>query len=171
MGDKTQLLAFVLAARYRSRLPIVLGIAVATLLNHALAAAFGNWLASLVEPGTLRWLLAGSFVAMAVWMLFPDKEGAMKDGRSLGVFVTTLFAFFLVEMGDKTQIATVALAARFPALAAVVAGTTLGMVIANAPVVFLGDRLTRRVPLRLVRAVAAGAFVLLGVLVLLASPV
>jgi len=166
MGDKTQLLALMLAARYRSRLPIVAGIAVATVLNHALAAAFGNWLASLVEPGMLRWLLAGSFLAMAVWMLFPDKESGMKDGRSLGVFGTTLLAFFLVEMGDKTQIATVALAARYPSLVAVVAGTTLGMLLANVPVVYLGERLLRRVPLRLLQRVAAASFAALGLLAL-----
>lgn len=172
IGDKTQLLSLVLAARFRQPWAIVLGILVATLVNHALAGAAGAWVASLAGPTVLRWALALSFVAMGAWALVPDRLEE-RDVRAdhTGVFVTTCVSFFLVEMGDKTQIATVALAARFPALAAVVAGTTLGMVIANAPVVFLGDRLTRRVPLRLVRAVAAATFVLLGVLVLLASPV
>jgi len=172
IGDKTQLLSLVLAARFRRPWAIILGILVATLVNHALAGAAGAWIASFVGPMVLRWTLALSFVAMGAWALVPDRLEE-RDVRAdhTGVFVTTCVSFFLVEMGDKTQIATVALAARFPALAAVVAGTTLGMVIANAPVVLLGDRLTRRVPLRFVRAVAAATFVLLGVLVLLASPV
>jgi len=172
IGDKTQLLSLVLAARFRKPWAIVLGIFVATLVNHALAGAAGAWIASLIGPTTLRWALALSFVAMGAWALVPDRldEQDVRAGHT-GVFVTTCASFFLVEMGDKTQIATVALAARFPALAAVVAGTTVGMLIANAPVVFLGDRLTRRIPLRFVRAVAAATFVLLGVLVLLVNPV
>jgi Ca2+/H+ antiporter, TMEM165/GDT1 family len=172
IGDKTQLLSLVLAARFRRPWPIVLGIVLATLVNHAFAGAAGAWVASLVGATVLRWALALSFVAMGAWALLPDRldEQDVRAGHT-GVFATTCMSFFLVEMGDKTQIATVALAARFPALAAVVAGTTLGMVIANAPVVFLGDRLTGKVPLGLVRAVAAATFVLLGVLVLLASPV
>ncbi len=172
IGDKTQLLSLVLAARFRKPWAIVLGILVATLLNHALAGAAGAWIAGLVGPTTLRWALALSFAVMGAWALIPDRleEQDVRAGHT-GVFVTTCVSFFLVEMGDKTQIATVALAAKFPALAAVVAGTTLGMLIANAPVVFLGDRLTRRIPLRLVRAVAAAIFVLLGVLALLVNPV
>ena len=168
MGDKTQLLALMLAARYRSRLPIVLGIALATLANHALAALFGGWLATLVSGDVLRWILALSFLAMAAWMLFPDGASDFEGSRRLGVFGTTLVAFFLVEIGDKTQIATVALAARYASIAAVVAGTTLGMLIANVPVVYLGDRLLRRVPLRLLQRIAAAMFAVLGILVLLA---
>ena len=168
MGDKTQLLALMLAARYRSRMPIVLGIACATIANHALAAAFGAWIATLVGADVLRWILALSFIAMAAWMLVPDGASDFEGSRRLGVFGTTLIAFFLVEIGDKTQVATVALAARYSAIAAVVAGTTLGMLIANVPVVYLGDRLLRRVPLRLLQRVAAAMFAALGVLVLLA---
>ena len=168
MGDKTQLLALLLAARYRSRLPIVLGIALATLANHALAAAFGGWLASLVNPGTLRWLLAASFVSMGAWMLVPDSASDFEGSKRLGVFGTTLLAFFLVEIGDKTQIATVALAANYASLAAVVAGTTLGMLIANVPVVYAGERLLRRLPLRILQRIAAAAFLVLGVLALAA---
>jgi putative Ca2+/H+ antiporter (TMEM165/GDT1 family) len=168
MGDKTQLLALLLAARYRSRLPIILGIAIATLANHALAAAFGGWLASLVGPNMLRWLLAASFVAMGAWMFVPDSASDFQGSKRLGVFGTTLLAFFLVEIGDKTQIATVALAAKYAALAAVVAGTTLGMLIANVPAVYLGERLLRRLPLRILQRIAAVAFFALGVLALLA---
>jgi putative Ca2+/H+ antiporter (TMEM165/GDT1 family) len=171
LGDKTQLLALVLAARFRKPVPIVLGILVATLLNHALAGAAGRWIATLVAPTTMRWILGLSFIAVAAWMLIPDKyeEQTSKPPR-FGVFVTTLFAFFLLEMGDKTQIATVALAARYPSLLAVVAGTTLGMMLANVPAVFLGDALAKRIPLRLVHAIAAAIFLTLGVLVLFAAP-
>jgi putative Ca2+/H+ antiporter (TMEM165/GDT1 family) len=168
MGDKTQLLALMLAARYRSRLPIVLGIAFATLANHALAALFGGWLATLASADVLRWILALSFLAMGAWVLVPDSASDFEGSRRLGVFGTTLIAFFLVEIGDKTQVATVALAARYASIAAVVSGTTLGMLIANVPVVYLGDRLLRRVPLRLLQRVAAAMFAVLGVLVLLA---
>lgn len=169
MGDKTQLLALMLAARYRSHAPIVLGIAVATLANHALAAAFGAWIASLVGAQVMRWILAVSFLAMAAWMLVPDKAGDLAEGRwRFGAFGTTLIAFFIVEIGDKTQIATVALAARYAEFAAVVAGTTLGMLIANVPAVYLGNKLLRRVPLRLLQRIAAVLFAVLGVLVLLA---
>jgi putative Ca2+/H+ antiporter (TMEM165/GDT1 family) len=167
IGDKTQLLALVLAARFRKPVPIVLGILAATLLNHALAGAAGRWVASLVAPQTMRWILGLSFIAVAAWMLVPDKYEEQKDRQPrFGVFVTTVFAFFLLEMGDKTQIATIALAARYPSLAAVVAGTTLGMMIANVPAVFLGDGLAKRVPLRIVHAVAAAIFLVLGLLVL-----
>ena len=168
MGDKTQLLALLLAARYRSRLPIILGIAIATLANHALAAAFGGWLASLVSPGTLRWLLAASFVAMGAWMFIPDGASDFQGSQRLGPFGTTLIAFFLVEIGDKTQIATVALAANYASIAAVVAGTTLGMLIANVPAVYLGEHLLRRLPLRVLQRIAAVSFFVLAVLALLA---
>ena len=169
MGDKTQLLALMLAARYRSHLAIVLGIALATVANHALAAAFGGWIASLVGAEAMRWILAVSFIAMAAWVLVPDEAGDAGPGRfRLGVFGTTLVAFFLVEIGDKTQIATVALAARYAAFGQVVAGTTLGMMIANVPAVYLGNRLLRRVPMRPLQILAAALFAVLGVLVLLA---
>ena len=169
MGDKTQLLALMLAARYRSHLPIVLGIAVATLANHALAALFGAWIASLAGAEAMRWILAASFIAMGAWVLVPDKADDLSEGkRRFGVFGTTLIAFFLVEIGDKTQIATVALAARYAQTMAVVAGTTLGMLVANVPAVYLGNALLRRVPLRLLQRVAAAMFAVLGVLVLLA---
>lgn len=170
MGDKTQLLALVLAARFRKPWPIVLGILVATLANHAMAGALGAWITSVISPQTLRWILAASFIAMAVWMLMPDKldEDAV-DGKlpRFGVFGTTTLLFFLAEMGDKTQIATVMLAARYDAWAWVVAGTTLGMMLANAPVVWLGARITRLVPLRVVHIVSALIFAGLGLLALL----
>jgi putative Ca2+/H+ antiporter (TMEM165/GDT1 family) len=168
MGDKTQLLALLLAARFRRPWPIVAGILVATLLNHAFAGAVGAWVQGLVGPDVLRWILGLSFLAMAAWMLVPDKLDAepLAAGR-LGVFGTTLLAFFLAEMGDKTQIATVALAARYDAFVAVVAGTTFGMMLANVPAVFLGDRITKVVPIPVVHRIAAAVFAVLGVLALL----
>jgi putative Ca2+/H+ antiporter (TMEM165/GDT1 family) len=169
MGDKTQLLALVLAARFRRPWPIVCGILVATLVNHGLAGALGAWITDALGPQLLRWILGGSFIAMAVWMLIPDKldgdEGADQRSR-YGVFGTTVVAFFLAEMGDKTQIATVMLAARYHAWAWVVAGTTLGMMLANAPVVWLGERITRRVPIRAIHIVSAVLFLGLGVVAL-----
>jgi Ca2+/H+ antiporter, TMEM165/GDT1 family len=164
MGDKTQLLSLLLAARYRKPWPIVMGILVATLANHALAGAAGAWVTTVLGPQVLRWVLGGSFIAMALWMLIPDKlddEGETKSPR-FGVFGTTLIAFFLAEMGDKTQVATVMLAAQYNAWFAVVAGTTLGMMLANAPVVWFGDRVTRRVPIRIVHLVSAAIFLVLG---------
>jgi putative Ca2+/H+ antiporter (TMEM165/GDT1 family) len=165
MGDKTQLLSLVLAARFKKPWPIVLGIFVATLANHALAGAAGAWLTTVLGPQVLRWILGASFLAMAVWMLVPDKLDEDGDGTPprFGVFGTTLVAFFLAEMGDKTQVATVMLAARYDAWAAVVAGTTLGMMLANAPVVWLGERITRRVPIALVHKISAAIFAVLGV--------
>jgi putative Ca2+/H+ antiporter (TMEM165/GDT1 family) len=171
IGDKTQLLALLLAAKYRRPVPIVLGILVATLLNHALAGAVGAWVASLVSPATMRWILGLSFIAMAAWTLVPDRvdeDEAPKQPR-FGVFLTTAVAFFLLEIGDKTQIATVALAARYDALAAVVAGTTLGMMIANVPAVLLGEVAAKKLPLKLVRGIAAALFLALGIAVLLAD--
>jgi putative Ca2+/H+ antiporter (TMEM165/GDT1 family) len=169
IGDKTQLLALVLAARFRRPIPIVLGILVATLANHALAGAAGAWLASALDPKTMRWILGFSFVVMALWLLVPDRmEHKEQAATRLGVFGTTLVAFFLLEIGDKTQIATVALGARFPSLIAVVSGTTLGMMIANVPAVLLGEIVVRRLPMHLLRYMAAGVFFVLGVLVLLA---
>ena len=169
MGDKTQLLSLVLAARFRKPWPIVLGILVATLANHALAGAVGSWVTTLLGPQVLRWVLGLSFIAMAVWMLIPDKldDEDADEAPRMGVFMTTVVAFFLAEMGDKTQIATVMLAAQYQAWAWVVAGTTLGMMLANAPVVWLGDAITRRVPIRLVHLVSAVIFAVLGALALL----
>jgi putative Ca2+/H+ antiporter (TMEM165/GDT1 family) len=168
MGDKTQLLSLVLAARFRKPWPIVLGIFVATLANHGLAGAVGSWVTSVMGPDLLRWVLGASFIAMAVWMLIPDKlddeEG--DNAPRMGVFLATVVAFFLAEMGDKTQIATVMLAVQYSAWFAVVAGTTLGMMLANAPVVWLGDAITKRVPLRLVHLISAGIFAVLGVIAL-----
>jgi Ca2+/H+ antiporter, TMEM165/GDT1 family len=172
MGDKTQLLALVLAARFKKPWPIVLGIFVATIANHAMAGALGAWVTTVVSPQTLRWLLGASFLLMAVWMLIPDKLDDDADGQApkLGVFATTVIVFFLAEMGDKTQIATVMLAAKYAAYASVVAGTTLGMMLANAPVVWLGERITRLVPLRIVHIVSALVFAILGVLAFVIAP-
>ena len=169
MGDKTQLLALVLAVRFRKPWPIVWGILVATLVNHGLAGAVGAWVTSFVGPEILRWVFAGSFIAMAVWMLIPDTlDDAQSESQPRwGVFGTTVVAFFLAEMGDKTQIATVMLAARYHAYFWVVAGTTLGMMLANVPVVWLGERMTRLVPMRLVHTVSALVFAALGVAVLI----
>ncbi|MEZ7828378.1 MAG: TMEM165/GDT1 family protein [Brachymonas denitrificans] len=169
MGDKTQLLSLVLAARFRKPWPIVWGILVATLVNHAMAGAVGSFITTLLSPEVLRWVLAASFLAMAVWMLIPDKldEDEQPKSPKYGVFATTVVLFFLAEMGDKTQIATVALAARYQELASVVAGTTLGMMIANVPVVFLGERITRLVPLHWVHRICAVIFVGLAVAALL----
>jgi len=170
MGDKTQLLAVLLAARFRKPMPIVLGILVATVANHAMAGALGGMLAAWMGPQRLRWVIGGSFLAMAIWMLVPDKLDDVETegrGQRLGVFGTTVLAFFLAEMGDKTQIATVALAARYPDLLAVVAGTTLGMMLANVPAVLLGDQIAKRVSMTLVHGIAAAIFAVLGVLTLL----
>ena len=168
MGDKTQLLALLLAARFRKPWPIVGGILVATLVNHALAGALGAWVTTVLGPQVLRWVLGLSFIAMAFWMLVPDKLDDEEVGSAprWGVFGTTVVAFFLAEMGDKTQIATVMLAAQYSTWLWVVLGTTLGMMLANAPVVWLGERITRRVPLRTVHAVSAVIFLILGVLTL-----
>jgi putative Ca2+/H+ antiporter (TMEM165/GDT1 family) len=168
MGDKTQLLSLVFAARFRRPWPIVAGIFVATLANHALAGALGAWVTQALGPDVLRWVLGLSFIAMAGWMLIPDKldeEDAAAKPR-FGVFGATLIAFFLAEMGDKTQVATVMLAARYDAWAAVVAGTTLGMMLANAPVGWFGERITRRVPIRLVHGIGAAIFLVLGIVAL-----
>jgi putative Ca2+/H+ antiporter (TMEM165/GDT1 family) len=165
IGDKTQLLAFLLAARFKRPWPIVAGIFVATVVNHAVAGAVGHWLTAWIGPVMLRWILGLSFIAMAAWMLIPDKlddDDAPKPGH--GAFVTTLVAFFLAEMGDKTQIATVALAARFPMdFIAVVMGTTAGMMLANVPAVLVGDKLAHKLPVKLVHRVAAAIFAVLGV--------
>jgi putative Ca2+/H+ antiporter (TMEM165/GDT1 family) len=171
MGDKTQLLAMLLAVRFRRPVPIVAGILVATLANHAAAGAVGGWVARALGPEMLRWIIGSSFIAMAAWMMVPDR---IEDDRTetvsrFGVFGTTLVAFFLAEMGDKTQVATVALAARYPDLLAVVAGTTLGMMLANVPAVYLGERVAAKVPMQLVHGIAALIFAALGVATLLGA--
>ncbi len=169
MGDKTQLLAFILATRFKRPLPIILGILLATLFNHGLAGAFGVWVTTVITPDELRWVLGLSFIAMALWMLIPDKledEDARIAGK-LGVFGATFITFFLAEMGDKTQVATIALAAHYAAPVMVVAGTTLGMMIANVPAVFLGNGFADKIPMRLVQAIAAGIFAVMGVLALM----
>ena len=168
MGDKTQLLSFLLAAKLKRRVPIILGILFATLANHFLAGYVGVWLAGLVSSQALRWIVALSFFAFGAWALRPDKLEEDRNLRGAGVFLMTLIAFFLVEMGDKTQLATVALAARYDSLVAVVLGTTLGMMIANVPAVWIGGALAHRVNMKVMRWVAAGLFALLGVLALLA---
>ncbi|HUN68368.1 MAG TPA: TMEM165/GDT1 family protein [Burkholderiales bacterium] len=169
IGDKTQLLAFILAARFKKPAPIVAGILCATLVNHGLAGALGAWITSAVSAEALRWILGLSFIGMAVWTLIPDKieEEETKVASHLGVFGATLVSFFLVEMGDKTQMATIALAAHYGAPLVVVAGTTLGMLLADVPAVFVGNRFAAAVPMKLVHAVAAGIFALIGLLTLL----
>src|SRR5690349_536869 len=167
IGDKTQLLAMLLATRYRKPVPIVVGILVATLANHAIAASVGAAVAAWLGPNAMRWIVGVLFIVMAGWALIPDKEDeGPKASSHVGAFLATTIAFFLVEIGDKTQIATVALAARFHNIALVTAGTTLGMMLANVPAVLFGDLPARKVPLRLVRLCAAASFVLLGLAVL-----
>ena len=168
IGDKTQLLALLLAARFRKPLPIILGIFVATVANHAAAAALGAWITQAISPHWMRWLLGASFLAVAAWMLVPDKaddDSGIERGR-FGVFGITVVAFFLAEMGDKTQIATVMLAAKYDSVWTVTAGTTLGMMLANVPAVLIGDKAVNFVPLVWVHRIAAGVFAVLGLLVL-----
>lgn len=170
IGDKTQLLALVLAARFRRPVPIMLGILIATLANHAAAAALGLWVENLLDGMVLRWLLALSFFAVAVWALVPDRlDDGVHLAKKAGAFVTTLACFFLVEIGDKTQVATVALAMRFENLVWVTLGTTFGMMLANVPVVAVGERAVKRIPLHLVRWVAAATFATMGAWVLIAA--
>lgn len=170
IGDKTQLLAFILAAKFRKPAPIILGILVATIANHAMAGALGAWITTLMGPEVLRWVLGLSFIAMAAWTLVPDKfdEDEAKLAK-FGVFGTTLVAFFLAEMGDKTQVATVALAAQYSTVLFVVLGTTLGMMIANVPAVLLGDRIAEKMPVRLVHGIAAAIFAVLGAATLMGA--
>lgn len=168
MGDKTQLLAFILAARFKRPLPIILGILLATLLNHGLAGALGTWITSIVSQDILRWVLGASFIAMAIWTLIPDKieNEETQIASKLGVFGATFITFFLAEMGDKTQIATIALAAHYAAPVLVIAGTTLGMLIADVPAVFLGNRFAEKIPMKLVHGIAASIFAVMGALTL-----
>lgn len=169
IGDKTQLLAFLLAARFKKPVPIIAGILLATLVNHGLAGALGAWITASVSSAALRWGLGLSFLGMAVWTLIPDKieEEETQIASRFGVFGATLVTFFLAEMGDKTQVATVAMAAHYGAPLAVVAGTTVGMLVADVPAVFVGDRLAAKIPMRLVHGVAAGVFALFGLAALL----
>ena len=169
MGDKTQLLAFILAARFKKPVPIILGILCATLVNHGLAGALGAWITSVISPDAMRWVLGLSFIGMAIWTLIPDKieEEETQVAQKMGVFGATLVTFFLAEMGDKTQIATVALAAHYGAPLLVVIGTTLGMLIADVPAVFVGNKFAEKIPMKLVHTIAAGIFAVMGVLTLL----
>lgn len=169
IGDKTQLLAFVLAARFKKPVPIIAAIFCATIVNHGLAGAVGAWITATLTPETLRWVVGLSFIGMAIWTMIPDKieEEETQVAKHLGVFGATLITFFLAEMGDKTQIATVAMAAHFPSPVMVVIGTTLGMLIADVPAVFVGDRFSKKIPMKLVHSIAAGMFAAMGVLALL----
>ncbi len=171
IGDKTQLLAFILAARFKKPVPIILGILCATLVNHGLAGALGAWITSTVSPEIMRWVLGASFIGMAIWTLIPDKieEEETQVAKKLGVFGATLVTFFLAEMGDKTQIATVAMAAHYPNPILVVAGTTLGMLIADVPAVFIGDKLANKIPMKLVHGIAAVIFAAMGIATLLGA--
>ena len=171
IGDKTQLLAFILAARFKKPLPIILGILCATVVNHGLAGALGAWITTTISPEMLRWILGASFIGMAIWTLIPDKieEEETQIASKLGVFGATLVTFFLAEMGDKTQIATVAMAAHYPNPVLVVIGTTLGMLLADVPAVFVGDKLASKIPMKLVHSIAAAIFAALGVATLLGA--
>lgn len=171
IGDKTQLLAFILAARFKKPLPIMAGILLATIVNHGLAGALGAWITAQVSPDVLRWVLGASFIGMAIWTLIPDKieDEETQVAQKLGVFGATLITFFLAEMGDKTQIATVAMAAHYGTPLLVVIGTTLGMLIADVPAVFVGDRLANKIPMKLVHTIAAGIFAVLGIATLLGA--
>ena len=171
IGDKTQLLAFLLAARFKKPVPIILGIFAATLVNHGIAGALGAWVTALLTPEVLRWVLGASFIGMAIWTMIPDKidEDETQIAKRFGVFGATLVTFFLAEMGDKTQIATIAMAAHYPNPLWVVAGTTLGMLIADVPAVFVGDKLAAKIPMKLVHSIAALMFAALGAATLLGA--
>jgi len=171
IGDKTQLLAFILAARFKKPVPIILGILAATIVNHGLAGALGAWITSVISPEILRWVLGLSFIGMAVWTMVPDKieDEETQVAMKFGVFGATLITFFLAEMGDKTQIATVAMVAHYAAPLMVVMGTTLGMLVADVPAVFLGDKFANKIPMKLVHSIAAAIFALLGIATLLGA--
>lgn len=171
IGDKTQLLAFILAARFKKPLPIIAGILCATIINHGLAGALGAWITATISPEILRWVLGASFIGMAAWTLIPDKieDEETNVANKLGVFGATFITFFLAEMGDKTQIATIAMAAHYANPLLVVIGTTLGMLLADVPAVFVGDKLASRIPMKLVHSIAAAIFALLGVATLLGA--
>ncbi len=167
MGDKTQLLALLLAARFRKPVPILVAILLATLINHGLSAVLGQWVTTVIGPEVLLWIVSIGFIAMAVWMLIPDElrdeNASINKWQKFGVFGATFILFFLAEIGDKTQIATVALAARFDSVFWVMLGTTLGMMLANAPAVFLGDKLANRLPISLIHKIGAAIFLVIGV--------
>jgi putative Ca2+/H+ antiporter (TMEM165/GDT1 family) len=169
IGDKTQLLAFLLASRFKKPIPIILGITLATLINHGLAGALGNWITTQINPEILRWTLAALFIAMALWTLIPDKieDKETQLATKLGVFGATFFTFFLAEMGDKTQIATLAMSAHYEHVFIVIAGTTMGMLIADVPAVFAGDKLSKKIPMKLVHRIAAALFALMGITILI----
>lgn len=171
IGDKTQLLAFILAARFKKPIPIIVGILCATLINHGLAGALGAWITSMANPEIMRYVLGMSFIGMAIWTLIPDKieDEETQIANKLGVFSATFITFFLAEMSDKTQIATVALAAHFSSASLVVVGTTLGMLLADVPAVFVGDKLASKIPMKLVHSIAAGIFALMGMATLLGA--
>ncbi len=171
IGDKTQLLAFILAARFKKPLPIILGILAATVINHGLAGALGAWITSSISPEVLRWVLGASFIGMAIWTMIPDKieEEETQVAQRFGIFGATFITFFLAEMGDKTQIATVAMAAHYSAPLMVVIGTTLGMLIADVPAVFAGDKLANKIPMKLVHSIAAVVFAVLGIATLMGA--
>lgn len=171
IGDKTQLLAFVLAARFKKPLPIVAGILAATIVNHGLAGALGAWITSAISPDLMRWVLGTSFIGMAIWTMIPDEieDNETQVAKRFGVFGTTFITFFLAEMGDKTQIATVAMAAHYAAPLTVVVGTTLGMLLADVPAVFVGDKLASKIPMKWVHSTAAAVFAILGVATLLGA--
>lgn len=163
MGDKTQLLALVLAARFRKPIPIMLGIFLATLLNHTLASYVGSFITNYFQPHTLRWLLATTFIGFGLWILIPDKDDGLNMSDRYGAFMTTLMAFFIAEMGDKTQLATVALGAKYTSIMAVTLGTTLGMMLANAPAVYFGQWFTNRISMKWVHRMASALFIGFGI--------
>jgi Ca2+/H+ antiporter, TMEM165/GDT1 family len=170
IGDKTQLLSLMLAVRFRKPLPIILGILIATLANHAFAGAVGSWISRTMGAEALSWMLGISFFAMAIWILIPDKlDESKEDPSRLGIFWTTVISFFLAEMGDKTQVATVALAAQYQSFISVVAGTTVGMMLANVPVIFVGEKASKKLPLKLIRIIASGIFLLMSIAILLGN--
>jgi len=171
IGDKTQLLALILAARFKKPTPIILGILAATIANHGLAGAVGAWISATVSPDILRWILSLSFIGMAIWTMIPDKieEEETQIATKFGVFSATLITFFLAEMGDKTQVATVALAAHYAVPLLVVLGTTLGMLIADVPAVFVGDKLANKIPMKVVHSIAAAIFAFLGLATLIGA--
>ena len=167
MGDKTQLLALLLAAKFRKPVPILNAIFLATLVNHGVSAVLGQWITTVLSPVVLLWIVSLGFIAMAVWMLIPDELGdeseSINKWQKYGVFSATFVLFFLAEIGDKTQIATVALAARFDSIVWVMLGTTLGMMLANAPAVFIGDKLATKLPIALIHKIGAAIFLVIGV--------
>lgn len=169
MGDKTQLLAFVLAAKFKRPVPIILGVLTSTLVNHFFAGVVGQWVAVQLGPALLRWVVGLSFLGMAGWVMVPDKadDKALSYAARFGIYGTTVIAFFLAEMGDKTQIATAALAARYHDLLPVVAGTTAGMMVSDIPAIFLGNKFAQKIPMHLVHGIAALIFAALGLLALL----